>query len=143
MRAPESDRDETEGAEPPQSHTDAEYIAGVQAGDQGIFNALVLAYFTPLVQFVVGIVHLLDVAEDIVQDVLYRVWEQGATWNPHGSVRAYLLRAVRNQALDWLKHAAIEQQYRQEGADVEEDRRASSGSRPGFARRTTWRWHRR
>ena len=68
----------------------------LEAEDQRIFNALVLAYFTPLVQFVVGIVHLLDAAEDIVQGVLYRVWEQRATWNPHGSVRAYLLRAVRN-----------------------------------------------
>jgi RNA polymerase sigma-70 factor (ECF subfamily) len=117
---PESGRDEAGVGDPHQSHTDEEYIAGVRAGDQGIFNALVLTYFSLLVHVVVGIIHLQDAAEDLVQDVLYRIWEQRTTWNPRGPVRAYLLRAVRNQALDWLKHTAIEQRYRHEGVDLEE-----------------------
>ena len=65
MRAPESDGDETGAGEPHQSHTDAEYISGVRAGDQGLFNALVLAYFPRLVQFAVGTLHRQDAAEDI------------------------------------------------------------------------------
>lgn len=119
MRQEPIDRDKEGRVEPHQAYTDAEYISGVQRGDQGVFNSLVRTYFTMLVQFVVGIVRAQDNAEDIVQDVLYWIWRHRETWQPRGSLRAYLLRAVRNHALDWLKHVAVEERYQRESIDLE------------------------
>lgn len=49
-----------------------------------------------------------DAAEDIVQDVLCKLWIQRSEWEVRDSLRGYLYNAVRNRALDTLAHQAVE-----------------------------------
>lgn len=41
-------------------------------------------------------------AEHLVGDVIFHLWEVHATLNIHTSLRSYLVRAVRNRCLDYL-----------------------------------------
>jgi RNA polymerase sigma-70 factor (ECF subfamily) len=74
-------------------------------------SAVVSAYFDRLIRFAYGFVGSGDVAEDIVQETLLRVWETRTTLRADRSFRAYLFTAVRHRALNLLKHAAVEERH--------------------------------
>ena len=93
------------------SAADGQRVERVRAGDVAVFDAIVIEYRSTMIQLARSMVGTQDVAEDLVQDVLSWVWEHRTIWNPRLSIRAYLLRAVRNQALNTLKHAAIEARH--------------------------------
>jgi len=53
-------------------------------------------------------------AEEIVQQVFYKIWEKKEQFKVHTSVRAFLYKAVHNECLNYLKHQkhkAIHQNY--------------------------------
>jgi len=64
-------------------------------------------YYSPLCDFVMRIVKSRDATEDIVQEVFARLWIDRTDWFPEISVRAYLHKAVRNTALNYLKHLQV------------------------------------
>lgn len=86
-------------------------IDGIRKGDAGAFEAVVRAYGPRLTRFAFGFVHGKEEAEDVVQDVLWRVWEGRRDWAPRVSLRAYLFTAVRNRALNALAHQRVQTQY--------------------------------
>ena len=55
-----------------------------------------------------------EVAQDVVQDVLCRVWQLGAAWHPQGSARSYLYASVRNAVLNRRKHEVIAARFEDE-----------------------------
>ena len=69
-------------------------------------EALFQGYYAPLATAVVRIVRDRDVAEDLVQDVLARVWHNRASIELTTSWRAYLHRAALNAALRHQQRAA-------------------------------------
>jgi RNA polymerase sigma-70 factor (ECF subfamily) len=64
------------------------------------------AYYPALCSFVQSYVHTPDAAEELVQSVFLRLWEQRATWEPAG-IRPYLFGACRNRALSYRRHERI------------------------------------
>ena len=50
-------------------------------------------------------------AEDVVHDVFMKIWKSATVMIVHESIGSYLLSAVRNACLDWLKHQAISNDY--------------------------------
>jgi RNA polymerase sigma-19 factor, ECF subfamily len=75
--------------------------------DESEFAALFSKHYASLCDFVNSYVHAPDIAEEVVQAVFLRVWEERAQWNPRNSARAYLFAVCRNLALDWLRHEQI------------------------------------
>jgi len=91
---------------------DAELMRGLHADQPEALEAIVRGAFEPLVQFVVAYVRSRDSAEDVVQSVLIHVWEDRARLPVNVRLRAYLYSAVRNRALDVLKHERIAARFR-------------------------------
>ena len=86
-----------------------EWVTRIRQGDSRAFDALYLALYAPLCAFVATIVGNAAQGEDIVQDLLCRIWERRATWRPtNGDVRRYLFGAARNRALNHLKRQRVE-----------------------------------
>jgi RNA polymerase sigma-70 factor (family 1) len=56
----------------------------------------------------------LDAAEEIVQELFVRFWEQRETKEITTSIRAYFYASVRNACLNELKHLKIKEKYKQE-----------------------------
>lgn len=79
---------------------DAALIAAVRAGDRVQFATFFHVYYGALVRFARSITRSDESAEEVVNDVFARLWANHVTWAPHGTVRAYIFRAVRNRAID-------------------------------------------
>src|SRR5438132_8925079 len=79
-------------------------VARVRLGDQAAFEAMFTEHYRSLCDFVMSMVRVAQIAEEIVQSVFMRIWERRATWDPSGGVRGYLFTACRHHALDHLKH---------------------------------------
>jgi RNA polymerase sigma-70 factor, ECF subfamily len=86
-----------------------DWVTRIRQGDAGAFDALYLAFYPLLCAFVATIVGNAEQSEDIVQDLLCRIWEQRTSWRPTtGGARRYLFGAARNRALNHLKRRQIE-----------------------------------
>src|SRR5213596_3595775 len=95
--------------------TDAEERAWadrIRAGDMDAFEALYRAYWQRLYAFAFRYLHSKEDAEEVTQDVFFRIWRGRADWVPAGAVRNYLYLAVRNAARDRLERAAVARRWR-------------------------------
>jgi RNA polymerase sigma-70 factor (family 1) len=98
--------------------SDASLTERIRTGDEAAFELIFRRWYAELVHFSLSYTgHNQQVAEDIVHDVLYRVWEQRTRWNPTGTIASYLFRATRNRCIDYARHAAVEQRWRSETAE--------------------------
>lgn len=79
----------------------------LRAREEAAYDELIERVGPRLVHIAAQMVQSADAAEDIVQDIFCRVWQQGEHFSPKGTVIAYLFTAVRNRALDFLKHERI------------------------------------
>ena len=80
----------------------------LRAGDQAAFDAIFRAHYAHLVSFDQSLLHDRGSAEDVAQDVMLELWRRRESLDIHESLRAYLLRATRNRALNQLRHANVE-----------------------------------
>ncbi len=95
--------------------TDAEERAWadrIRAGDMDAFEALYRTYWQRLYTFAFRYVHSKEDAEEVAQEVFFRIWRGRAHWIPLGAVRNYLYLAVRNAARDRLERAAVARRWR-------------------------------
>ncbi len=90
--------------------TDA-LLSRVAAGDRTAFRVLVRLHAPLLVGYASRILRSRDVAEEVVQEVLCRIWDQRETLIGCDSIRAYLLGAVRNTALNTLRRLQAEERW--------------------------------
>jgi len=94
--------------------TDADeraWVDRVRAGDVGAFEALYRTYWQRLYAFAFRYVHSKEDAEEVAQEVFFRIWRRRAHWVPAGAVRNYLYLAVRNAARDRLERVAVARRW--------------------------------
>jgi RNA polymerase sigma-70 factor (ECF subfamily) len=94
-----------------------ELVAYIRAGHVAAFERLYQLYWTRLYQFAFRYVQSAEEAEEIVQDVFFRVWRNRDTWHVVGSLDGYLYLAVRNTALDRLERAVVARKWRNHVVD--------------------------
>ncbi len=82
-----------------QSNQERQWVHAIRHGDVGSFEELFSACYAPLCSFAARYVHDGFVAEEIVQGLFCKIWERRERLDDSGSIRAYLYRAVRNEAL--------------------------------------------
>src|SRR5918996_1117454 len=85
----------------------------IREGDTAAFEGVFRAHYAELCSFVAAQVGSNAVAEELVQDVLLRVWHGRAQLDPQQSLRHYLYRAVRNHTLNYLKRRRLEDRWRE------------------------------
>ena len=86
---------------------ESELVLRIRAGDESACEALYRAYRTPLWRFAYSYVRSPEVAEELVQDVFLALWRNRAEAGTRGSIRTWLYAAIRNQALNHLRHERI------------------------------------
>ncbi|MFH0841199.1 MAG: RNA polymerase sigma-70 factor [Bacteroidota bacterium] len=84
------------------SETDRYLVDKIREGDYHAFEALFKFYY----RFLVGIARLYvsreEVAEDIVQDLFVKIWEQPSILNINVSLKGYLCRSIYNSSLNYI-----------------------------------------
>ena len=71
------------------------------------FKALFLPLHARLYRTAYALLWNAQDAEDIVQDVFFKLWRKRETLEIEGSVKVYLLRAARNGCLDCIRHSKV------------------------------------
>ena len=92
----------------PQTMKEKQWVRKVREnGDRDAFENIFRTYYIRLQGFAYSYVNQEETAEDIVQTIFLRIWTQRMNWNPPGTVKHYLFAAVRNEALNQLRHQKI------------------------------------
>jgi RNA polymerase sigma-70 factor (ECF subfamily) len=87
----------------------------IQKGQKSALEELFRLYYTPLVRFAYQKVQSSDVAEDLVQEVFFKLWNQRDSIRITTSLKSYLYTATKNLSLNELqktkRHAELNQVY--------------------------------
>lgn len=75
-------------------------VQKIRGGDREAFEQLFFTYYRDLCSVACRITHSRDRARDVVQDVFLRLWKNRERWELESSLKAYLYRAVWNEALN-------------------------------------------
>ncbi len=76
------------------------------------FEALFKTYFRKLHSYAQTILRDSEMAEEIVQNMFYKLWERRDKLEINGSIKSYLYRAVYNDSLNHLKHRKVVDGYK-------------------------------
>jgi RNA polymerase sigma-70 factor (ECF subfamily) len=88
--------------------SDAELLARLRAGDHAAFDTIFRQWYEPVVRSANRVLHDAGVAEELSQDVFLELWRRRESLAPDSSVAGYLLQAVRNRALNHLRHLQVQ-----------------------------------
>ena len=89
-----------------------EVFIAINQGNESSFEQLFRAFYPRLCAYARTILSDNDEAEEVVQSLFCRLWEQRATLEVTTSVQAYLFRAVRNASLNQIKKVQIRDAYK-------------------------------
>ncbi len=76
------------------------------------FNELFNKHYSNLCAYANNFMKDVDASEEIVQEVLFKLWTNKETTIFTSSIKNYLFRAVRNASLNFLKHINIREDYK-------------------------------
>ena len=80
----------------------------IAKGDQRSFEDLYRLFFVRLFNFALLYVHKKEIAEEVVNDVMMKVWNKKEDSTSIQNLETYLFVAVRNQSLNYLsKYSAL------------------------------------
>jgi RNA polymerase sigma-70 factor (ECF subfamily) len=79
--------------------------------DEPAFEQVFKTYFKSLHAYAFTFLNDETEAEEIVQQVFFKLWERSESLSLAGSVAAYLYRAVHNECLNYLKHRKVKTSY--------------------------------
>lgn len=69
-------------------------------------------WYSKLCSYANGYLKDLDASEEIVQEVMLKIWINRESLEITTSIQSYLFRAVRNGCLNMLKHVSIREEYK-------------------------------
>ncbi|MEO8413821.1 MAG: RNA polymerase sigma-70 factor [Ginsengibacter sp.] len=86
---------------------EGDLVSLLAKGDEKIFEQVFKTHFKNLHAYAFTMLRDEMVAEEMVQNIFYKLWERPENLSISGSVAAYLYRAVHNESLNHLKHMKV------------------------------------
>ena len=80
----------------------------IAAGNQSAFEQVYNAFYTRLYRFALAMVRTKEPAEEIVEDVFIKIWQQRENVISIQNLKVYLYTATKNTALNYLSRMAKE-----------------------------------
>ncbi len=94
-------------------HNLAEAIA---SGNETAFEFIYKHYFPNLCLYSNKFIDDLTLAEDIVQDCIYTIWEQRHKLSHITNIKSYLYKSVHNKCINHINHLKVRNRYASEAA---------------------------
>jgi RNA polymerase sigma-70 factor (ECF subfamily) len=76
------------------------------------FETLFKAHYSALCSYANSFLRDIDASEEVVQEVMFKIWTNRKTMEIDTSMKSYLFRAVRNGCMNVLKHMKVREEYR-------------------------------
>ena len=86
---------------------DTEIARRVRNGDAGQFESLFRSSYVSLVRCARTMIKDHDTAEEIVQDLFFRLWQDKENLKIESSLNGYLFRSVHNRCLHIIEHNRV------------------------------------
>ncbi|MBO7055293.1 MAG: RNA polymerase sigma-70 factor [Bacteroidales bacterium] len=93
---------------------DIRNIGGNNVDWNSFFQSVYKTYYSRLCVFACGFLQNENDAEEIVQNVILKLWEQKDKINEIENMQAYLFRSVKNQCLNFIKRNKLADVYKTE-----------------------------
>lgn len=74
----------------------------IQFSNQQQFEKLFTTYYPELVIYLCKYVKEIAIAEDLAQELFCELWNKKSTYQIHSNIQAFLYRAARNAAINYL-----------------------------------------
>jgi RNA polymerase sigma-70 factor (ECF subfamily) len=87
--------------------SDNEMIRRIRNGDKKEFESLFRSSYVSLVRYAKTLIKDHDTAEEIVQDLFFRLWQDKEKLNIESSLNGYLFRSVHNKCLHYIEHSRV------------------------------------
>jgi len=88
-----------------------ELLKGIRENDKKSLEKLFRKLYTRLRNYANTIINSQDDAEDIVQEVFFKLWTNRHELDERKSIQTFLFVCTRNSCLNWLKHKKTENDY--------------------------------
>lgn len=87
-------------------------LAKIKEGDIKAFEEIFRRYYSPLCLYAAGITGSVESAEEIVEELFYVLWKNREQLQVFQSVKSYLYRSVRNEAVQYCEHREVRERHR-------------------------------
>jgi len=91
--------------------SDNEIIRRIRNGDKREFESLFRSSYVSLVRYAKTLIKDHDTAEEIVQDLFFRLWQDKEKLNIENSINGYLFRSVHNRCLHYIEHSRVVERH--------------------------------
>ena len=88
--------------------TEKKYIQGLKNGEYSSFDVLFKKYAESLYAFVISITKDSFIAEEITQDVFFKVWQKRSQIEEHYSFKSFLFSVTYNATISYLRKIRAE-----------------------------------
>jgi len=95
------------------NNSEDRFVHGLKNGDEKVFEELFKTYYAPLCEYCLRYVSDADMAEEIVQDLFFKMWVKREELNINVSIKAYIFTSLRNHALNYISRLKIQDRYNQ------------------------------
>ena len=93
---------------------DTDITRRIRQGDVGQFESLFRSSYVSLVRYAKTLIKDHDTAEEIVQDLFFRLWKDKEKIKIESSLNGYLFRSVHNRCLHYIEHNRVVKQHAEE-----------------------------
>jgi RNA polymerase sigma-70 factor (ECF subfamily) len=93
---------------------DIEIIRRIRQGDAAQFESLFRSSYISLVRYAKTLIKDHDTAEEIVQDLFFRLWKDKEKIEIESSLNGYLFRSVHNRCLHYVEHNRVVKRHAEE-----------------------------
>ena len=76
-----------------------------------LFAEIYRKYYGDLCMYALRFINDEDESEEIVQEIIFKLWEQKEQLQAVNSLKSYLFRSVHNRCLNYIKHQAHKNKY--------------------------------
>ena len=104
---------------------DYEIIGRISQGDIRQFESLFRSSYVSLVRYARTVIKDQDSAEEIVQDLFFRLWQNKEKLKIESSLNGYLFRSVHNRCLHFIEHNKVVERHAKEMAHLQSENQES------------------
>lgn len=102
-------------------YTENSLIELIRNGDKKTFDQVFLQYFNSLHAYAYQIVKNSDDAEEVVQNVFFKIWTRRSQLKADGFLKSFLYRSVHNECLNHLKHQKVRSNFNVHYSEADEN----------------------
>jgi RNA polymerase sigma-70 factor, ECF subfamily len=84
----------------------------LQISTRSDFEVLFKTHYSSLCSYANSFLRDIDASEEVVQEVMFRIWTNRESLVIDTSMKSYLFRAVRNGCMNVMKHLKVREEYK-------------------------------